>query len=58
MDPATPIALIERGTTEQQRVITGTLASLYEQAMNEEFESPSLIIIGSVVTLRKTLAWQ
>ena len=58
MDAATPIALIERGTTAQQRVITGTLASLYEKAMKEEFESPSLIIIGSVVTLRKTLAWQ
>jgi uroporphyrin-III C-methyltransferase/precorrin-2 dehydrogenase/sirohydrochlorin ferrochelatase len=58
MDPATPIALIERGTTPQQRVITGTLTSLNAQAMEEEFESPSLIIIGSVVTLRQTLAWQ
>lgn len=58
MDSSTPIALIERGTTASQRVITGTLASLYEQATREEFESPSLIIIGSVVRLRQTLAWQ
>ncbi len=57
MDASTPIALIERGTTPEQRVITGTLSSLYEKALSEEFESPSLIIIGSVVNLRKSLAW-
>ncbi len=58
MAPDMPIALVERGTTPAQRVITGTLASLYDQAQQEEFESPSLIIIGTVVLLRQTLAWQ
>ncbi len=57
MDSQTPIALIEKGTTADQRVITGTLESLFEKATSEEFESPSLIIIGSVVTLRQSLAW-
>jgi siroheme synthase len=58
MDPHMPIALVEKGTTPDQRVITGTVASLYDKAKQEGFESPSLIIIGTVVLLRQTLAWQ
>ncbi|MEB6607071.1 MULTISPECIES: siroheme synthase CysG [Aeromonas] len=52
---ATPIAIIERGTTARQRVLTGTLADLAELA--EQAVSPSLIVIGEVVALRKRLAW-
>ncbi|WP_434665740.1 siroheme synthase CysG [Aeromonas sp. NJAU223] len=51
----TPLAIIERGTQASQRVLTGTLdelASLASQA-----QSPSLIVIGEVVALRKQLAW-
>ncbi|MGS3141034.1 siroheme synthase CysG [Aeromonas sanarellii] len=52
---STPIAIIERGTTARQRVLTGTLADLAELA--EQAVSPSLIVIGEVVALRKRLAW-
>ena len=52
---ATPIAIIERGTTARQRVLTGTLAELAELAA--QAVSPSLIVIGEVVALRKQLAW-
>ncbi len=52
---ATPIAIIERGTTSRQRVLTGTLADLAELA--KQAVSPSLIVIGEVVALRERLAW-
>ncbi|MGC6389098.1 siroheme synthase CysG [Ewingella sp. S1.OA.A_B6] len=51
----TPVALVENGTTKQQRVITGELMQLGELA--GKAQSPSLIIIGSVVSLREKLNW-
>ncbi|MFA7260123.1 MAG: SAM-dependent methyltransferase, partial [Aeromonas bestiarum] len=51
----TPIAIIERGTTARQRVLTGTLAGL--AVLAEQAVSPSLIVIGEVVALRDRLAW-
>lgn len=52
-----PIALIEKGTTNQQRVITGTLSTLPEIVKHETIKPPTLIIIGSVVSLREKLNW-
>lgn len=51
----TPVALIERGTQPNQRVIRGTLEQLPELAVG--VESPALIMVGSVVTLAEQLAW-
>lgn len=56
-EPDHPIALIEQGTTSQQRVITGTLQSLPEQVAHLTITPPTLIIVGSVVTLHNKLAW-
>ena len=56
-DPATPAAIIENGTRAGQRVITGTLESLQEKALEAGIKSPALIIVGSVVTLRGKLSW-
>ncbi len=56
--PAThPIAIIQQGTTKNQRVITGTLATLPESVNNEDLKPPTLIIVGTVVTLHKQLDW-
>ncbi|MCH8057759.1 MAG: uroporphyrinogen-III C-methyltransferase [Proteobacteria bacterium] len=56
-DPETPAAIIENGTREGQRVITGTLASLPGKTTEAGIKSPALIIIGSVVTLKDKLSW-
>jgi uroporphyrin-III C-methyltransferase/precorrin-2 dehydrogenase/sirohydrochlorin ferrochelatase len=56
-DPATPAAVIENGTREGQRVITGTLESLQDKSAVAEIKSPALIIVGSVVNLRDKLSW-
>jgi uroporphyrin-III C-methyltransferase/precorrin-2 dehydrogenase/sirohydrochlorin ferrochelatase len=55
--PDLPIALIQQGTTRSQRVLTGTLATLPAQVANEKISPPTLIIIGTVVTLHDKLSW-
>lgn len=57
MPNTTPIAIVQQGTTRNQRVITGTLATLPGIAKVEKPQAPTLIIIGGVVTLREKLAW-
>ncbi len=54
---ATPAALIEQGTTQSQRVLCGTLETLPEVVQKAAVNPPTLLIIGSVVTLRDKLAW-
>ncbi len=57
MPDSTPIAIVQQGTTANQRVITGTLATLPAIAEREQPQPPTLTIIGGVVTLRDKLAW-
>jgi uroporphyrin-III C-methyltransferase/precorrin-2 dehydrogenase/sirohydrochlorin ferrochelatase len=52
-----PAALIEQGTTAQQRVIAGTLSSLPQQVAQAQVQAPTLAIIGEVVRLREKLDW-
>ncbi|KHD24560.1 uroporphyrinogen-III C-methyltransferase [Vibrio sp. MarTm2] len=53
--PETPIAIIERGTQATQKIFKGQLAQLAELA--KDAQSPSLIVIGEVVSLSDKLAW-
>ncbi|SDL79668.1 uroporphyrin-III C-methyltransferase [Modicisalibacter muralis] len=53
----TPLALIEQGTTARQRVHVGTLATLPESLERDNVQPPTLIIVGSVVSLHERLAW-
>jgi len=54
---STPVAIVQQGTTQNQRVITGTLATLPGIAQVEKPQAPTLIIVGGVVSLREKLAW-
>jgi uroporphyrin-III C-methyltransferase/precorrin-2 dehydrogenase/sirohydrochlorin ferrochelatase len=56
-DPNMPAAIVENGTRPGQRVITGTISQLPAKKEAAKLGQPSLIIIGSVVTLHKDLAW-
>ncbi len=53
----TPIAIVQQGTTRNQRVLTGSLETLPQNPQVEELHAPTLIIVGGVVTLRKKFAW-
>ncbi len=55
--PDMPAAIVEKGTRPAQRVITGRISELPALAEAARLGPPSLIIIGSVVTLRRDLAW-
>jgi len=52
-----PAALVQQGTTPQQKVFTGTLASLPDIVEREKPKPPTLIIVGRVVELQEKLAW-
>ncbi|MCG6937079.1 MAG: siroheme synthase CysG [Gammaproteobacteria bacterium] len=54
---STPVALVEQGTTPQQRVFTATLDSLVDVIKNEDIKPPTLIIVGEVVKLHDKLKW-
>ncbi len=57
MPDTTPIAIVQQGTTQNQRVVTGTLTTLPGLAAIEKLQAPTLIIIGGVVKLREKLQW-
>ena len=53
----TPAALVQQGTTTNQRVFTGTLETLAQRIAQEQVQAPTLLIVGEVVQLREKLAW-
>ena len=50
-DPNTPVAIIERGLRDDQRVTAGTLGTIAEQAQDAGVKPPAIIVIGDVVRL-------
>jgi len=55
--PQTPVAAISWGTTENQRAVTATLATIQEEVAKSEITHPAIIIVGEVVRLREKLNW-
>ncbi|KAE9459842.1 hypothetical protein C3L33_08254, partial [Rhododendron williamsianum] len=51
LPPDTPAAAVERGTTPQQRMVLAELKDLADEIALAELVSPTLIIIGKVVSL-------
>ncbi len=49
----TPIAIIESGTTKNQKVRTGFLNDIMENVKNDPVETPALIVIGEAVKYRE-----
>ncbi|WJM87300.1 siroheme synthase CysG [Dickeya chrysanthemi] len=53
--PDTPVAVIGRGTRQDQVVLTGTLAEL--ESLAQQAPTPALLVIGEVVNLHQHIAW-
>ena len=56
-DPATPVGVLQEGTTARQRVATGTLADIVEVVEREGIRTPAITVVGDVVSLRQVLDW-
>ncbi|MCW9014051.1 MAG: siroheme synthase CysG [Gammaproteobacteria bacterium] len=57
MPPSTPVALVQKGTTPEQKTIIASLETLEETVKSHEFKPPTLIIVGEVVKMREKLKW-
>ena len=52
-----PAAVIERGTLAGQRVLTATLDTIAERAVENRVRAPAIAVFGPVVALRERLHW-
>lgn len=55
--PQTPVALIEKGTTQEQRVLIADLQSIADVVAANDVHAPTLFIVGEVVRLHDSLKW-
>lgn len=55
--PQTPVALIEKGTTQEQRVLIADLNSIADVVAANDVHAPTLFIVGEVVKLHDSLKW-
>lgn len=51
----TPVAIIENGTTENARIVIGTVQDIYFRAQYAGLSNPAIIMIGDVVRLHTSL---
>ena len=57
MSRNTPIALVQKGTTPDQKVVISTLSDMPETVKSQQISAPTLIIVGEVVSLHDKLKW-
>jgi uroporphyrinogen III methyltransferase/synthase len=57
MDPETPAAMVEQGTTASQRQVVTTLAGLCRAVVDAGIKPPALFIIGPTVRHAERLDW-
>jgi uroporphyrin-III C-methyltransferase / precorrin-2 dehydrogenase / sirohydrochlorin ferrochelatase len=57
LPPSLPVAVVEKGTTPEQKVHLATLASLPSLTQQIHIKPPTLLIVGDVVRLHDQLKW-
>lgn len=57
MQPDMPAAIIQQGTTPDQKVFVGKVGALAQTVADKEVKPPSMVIIGEVVNLHDKLSW-
>ncbi|MDD5226947.1 MAG: uroporphyrinogen-III C-methyltransferase [Candidatus Omnitrophica bacterium] len=51
----TPCAIIENGSTVQERVFLGTLRDIVKKARDKKLVAPAILVVGEVVKLRRKI---
>lgn len=54
----TPIAIIEKGTSKEGKIIVSTLGKILEEIKEYKPSPPSIIVVGEVVKLREKVKWR
>ncbi|MFH5799458.1 uroporphyrinogen-III C-methyltransferase [Haladaptatus sp. CMAA 1911] len=52
LDAETPVATVERATLPDERVVTGTIATIADRAASADVRPPAVTIVGDVVDVR------
>jgi siroheme synthase len=58
MEKSMPVAVIQDGTTTKQKIVIGTISNIVQKVKQSKIKPPSIIIIGKVVSLSKTIGWR
>jgi uroporphyrin-III C-methyltransferase len=58
LDKTTPVAVIQNGTTPQQKMVKGNVSNIAKYVKAKKITPPTNIIIGKVVDLSDTLGWR
>ena len=58
MDPETPAAVLQEGTTAGQRRVVATVATLPKAAEEARIAAPAIIVVGGVCGLADEFAWR
>ena len=58
MDKDMPVAVIQNGTTPQQKMIRGTISNIANKIKRNKIKPPTNIIIGRVVDLSDIIGWK
>jgi uroporphyrin-III C-methyltransferase/precorrin-2 dehydrogenase/sirohydrochlorin ferrochelatase len=56
-DAGTPLAIVEAGTTPEQRVVLSVLADLPRVSREQSIASPALLLIGETVRCAERYSW-
>ncbi len=56
-DADTPVAIVSKATTPEQRVLVTTLGRCAAEARAAAIEPPAIVVVGEVVRLRASLDW-
>jgi uroporphyrin-III C-methyltransferase len=54
----TPVAVIQNGTTDEHKMIKGTLSNISKKVTEAKIKPPSIIIVGKVVNLSDKIGWR
>ncbi len=54
----TPVAVIQNGTTDEHRMIKGTLLNISNKVNQAKVKPPSIVVVGKVVNLSDTIGWR
>lgn len=51
----TPVAIIQDGTTEKEKIVIGKVKNIYYRAQYAEMSNPAIIMVGEVVNLHPSI---